>query len=651
MKRPSPAARKRSALVLVALFAPLAQAGVLLDSRFEDADAWSWSSYALGPAVVALSTQAQGTLDSRGGQPGKALQLSADASPASGYWGAGASTGWLSNPNGLADLAQLTLAFDLWCSSPHPVRFVIKGFDAAGQPTGSLEGVALAPAAAVYHRQVFDLDTLRKAGGNFNGQSRYLQIQFEISNDAALGPGAWPNSAQNAIRVDNISLTAPSFFVDAQRGSDQFSGRTADQAFATIQHALDQVQAGDTVMVRDGTYTNAYSGGDLAALDTAGTPSRWIVLRNFPGHRPLLTTTAARPAWNGLRLNPNSAYVEIRGLHLRGNNYSPAITLAEAEADSQRVDGISYFGNPLYNGNGIAVMGKRAGGVTAQRPHHVRIIGNTVNAWGGGGIAAIEADQVTLAHNRSYDNAWYSAYACSGVSIFHAWNFSTDSNYRYFVLGNVAHGNRSLVTWASTNPRRLSDGNGFIIDDFHNTQSSSSIQGHAYSGRVLVQNNLSINNGGGGIQVYKSSNADIINNTAFRNSTELAGYGEIFANQASGIRFSHNILWARPQRPLNVSTGSDIVFSRNRYFGDGGNAYALGVGDSYGDPAFVHASIDFAAADFRPGAVSAVVDASDFAPAGVPRTDLDGLRRPRGAGVDLGAYESIDRIFQGSFQR
>lgn len=61
---------------------------------------------------------------------------------------------------------------------------------------------------------------------------------------------------------------------------------TLAHPFAAIQSASDLTNAGDTVFVMNGTYTNTYS--DVVTITRSGSASAWIVYTAYPGHHPVL---------------------------------------------------------------------------------------------------------------------------------------------------------------------------------------------------------------------------------------------------------------------------------------------------------------------------------------------------------------------------
>jgi hypothetical protein len=204
-------------------------------------------------------------------------------------------------------------------------------------------------------------------------------------------------------------------------------------------------------------------------------------------------------------------------------------------------------------------------------PHHVKILNNEVYNMAGNGIGTVRADYVTISGNRSHDNAKWGPYANSGISVFQGRDIDANTGYKYIISNNVSYNNYNnfpnIVTGTVT------DGNGIIIDDFRNTQNVDPDcplppQPYLYTGKVLVFNNLTYNNGGSGIHAFESNNVDIVHNVAYKNGTHPALGGEIFSNTGKNVRIVNNILYAASTEIVNFDFGNDatVLYDYNIYF-------------------------------------------------------------------------------------
>jgi hypothetical protein len=296
----------------------------------------------------------------------------------------------------------------------------------------------------------------------------------------------------------------------------------------------------------NGVYRNTSPNGQVVFITRSGKANAWIKFKAYPGHRPKIKHNG----WNGILINNGASYIEVNGLEVIGNNDNVTLDYAMSQKTNKL--------NPLTNGNCINVDGRKSG-----HTHHIRIVNNKVHKCGGVGIAAIQSDYVTIDNNVVFDNAWYSVYGCSGISMLSNWNFDNNRGYKMFVTNNKTYNNRMFIPWIAVG--KITDGNGIIIDTSRNNQNNSKLG--AYKGRTLVKNNLAFNNGGSGIHTFLSDRVDIVNNTAVLNnqSPEIKN-GQIFANVSSDTRILRNILYAYPGKPVNSSNkNKNVIYDYNIY--------------------------------------------------------------------------------------
>ena len=249
----------------------------------------------------------------------------------------------------------------------------------------------------------------------------------------------------------------------------------------------------------------------LLTITTSGTASAPITFEAAPGATPIIDSS---DAWQGIEIN--ASYITIKGFTVVGNaaNY----TLAQAMAGYN-------IGDPTFNGNGIAV-GNNNGSATQ---HHIIIENNTVYNEGGGGIVTQHADYVQILNNNVHDNAHWSAYGASGISINNSYNFDNGPGPHIIVSGNTSVNNAELVPEYRANA--ITDGEGIILDTNPN-----------YTGGFLVQGNTTHGNSGPGIESFFSDNAVITGNTTTGDLTyaPLAHEGEIFINQSNNNTVTNN---------------------------------------------------------------------------------------------------------------
>lgn len=417
---------------------------------------------------------------------------------------------------------------------------------------------------------------------------------------------------------------ALNYYVSSINGNDAFSGSKSTTAFKTLQKAGDVCQAGDTIFVMNGTYTNATASSAVLTHKKSGLPTKWIVYTNFKDHKPVISFSG----WHGIDVE--GSYVIINGLTIRGNNAN--ITLSQAlnqPKSCQNPGGTDY--DPKFNGNGIYTDGR-----TGAKVHHLIVRNCTIYECGGSGIQTVQSDYITIENNVIYNNAWYSVFAPSGISLYQNWNYDNQTGVKNIIRNNICYGNRMFVPWPAVNCT-FTDGNGIIIDDSKNTQSGSTLG--AYKGRTLVINNLVYNNGGSGIHSFASEHVDIINNTAYQNAqTPSIDNGEIYPSKSADVRIFNNILWSQSSKKLNSNfqNGTGIVYDYNLHFG--GLFPTLNAANCLKmDPQFG----DVAKFNFTLKATSPAKDKGIdvFSGTNAPLFDLNGNVRPFGAKFDMGAYE------------
>ncbi|MEH2432921.1 MAG: right-handed parallel beta-helix repeat-containing protein [Nostoc sp.] len=397
------------------------------------------------------------------------------------------------------------------------------------------------------------------------------------------------------------------------KGNDRNSGRTTSSAFRTIQRASDLTNPGDTVLIMDGVYKNAHPSGAVIDIKRSGRANAWITYKAYPEQRPKLQHNG----WHGVWINDGASYIEVNGLEVEGNNGKMSRSYALSQKYNQS--------NPLTNGNCISVEGGQDG-----RSHHIRILNNKVHDCGGGGISAIESDYLTIDNNEVFNNAWYSVFGCSGISLLNNWNSDNNQNYKMFVTRNKVYNNQMLVPWISNG--KIQDGNGIIVDRGMNKQKGSKIS--AYRGRTLIASNISYKNGGGGIHTFQSENIDIVYNTSYlNNQSREVEYGQISVNYSNNINVLNNILYSERGKRINLRNGGDNVRFDYNLNANSSLIPASGANDMIADPQFMNPYVG----DFRLKYTSPAINSGmNF---NSVKTDFLGGPRVKGSRSDRGAYE------------
>jgi len=114
--------------------------------------------------------------------------------------------------------------------------------------------------------------------------------------------------------ISSAEVGAVNYYVSPS-GSDSGPG-TSEQPFETIQTAADVVVAGDTVIVKDGTYTDINTLDSVVFMRDGGTPSNWITFRAENKHKALLDGENQE---SGFCLY-GSGYIRIEGFEIKNVN-------------------------------------------------------------------------------------------------------------------------------------------------------------------------------------------------------------------------------------------------------------------------------------------------------------------------------------------
>ncbi|WP_051335544.1 right-handed parallel beta-helix repeat-containing protein [Methylocapsa acidiphila] len=353
------------------------------------------------------------------------------------------------------------------------------------------------------------------------------------------------------------------WYVDASSGSDSNAGTSSGAPFRTIARATTKnasLAAGGCVNVAPGTYNEF-----VTVTNSAGKAGN---LNSKTGFVVLRSTTALAAKIVG----PSS------------NGYS-AVTLPASYAviDGFDVSGGANAGHCIDGGYNVP----------SNHAHHLTIINNHAHNCGGSGISVNSGDYYIIAGNTSNNNAGTSGYQTSGISLASAVNAtgftatSTDSSYYHNIVANNISYNNVETFACSTYGMSAgchTDGEGIIVDCFD----CSGVG--VYTGRTLVVGNLVYGNGGNGIQVGRSSNVVVANNTSYGNFTDVNNYGtargELGNMAGTNTTWVNNIAWATPgagvlaknvplldEGKMSISgvtyPGTGVTWNNNIYWGAG----------------------------------------------------------------------------------
>jgi hypothetical protein len=320
-------------------------------------------------------------------------------------------------------------------------------------------------------------------------------------------------------------------------GSDSNPG-SQEQPWLTLQKANDSLAsdgtaAGTCINVLPGTYS---AGVHLTAGGNLASSTGYVVWR-------CETNISCQITANGDPWHPsfgiNTAF---------GPNYII-------------IDGFDLAASePVSYGIGVAINDNAAGAPNGTpSSHHIWVINNKIHGFGQAGIDTNAADWLFILHNHVYDNSRVTCDAQgSGISIVVAkatpnytatYDDQTWAPFHQVVAWNVAQGNMITKCGSAANPYNT-DGNGIIMDTFNGSGGDNVL----YPNQSLVAFNVMFNNGGKGLQVFRSAYITAMNNTAYNNNLDPWNQGlprgEI--NNAGGFdnKYYNNIVLAVPAKTI-----------------------------------------------------------------------------------------------------
>jgi parallel beta-helix repeat protein len=402
-------------------------------------------------------------------------------------------------------------------------------------------------------------------------------------------------------------------------GGDDGNDGSAGTPWATLQHAVDSIAPGDTIMVRAGEYQGC-------RIEQSGTASAWMTLQAEPG----ATVRVTSPGPN----NQHESNVEV---------------------ETWEGDGIVAY----WVIQGLEVSGASRYGIDVRGSHDIAIRYNRVHdnglSTGRTGIFLAFVDDAVIEFNESYNNGEHGIY-CS------------NSGDWPVVRGNVLHHNAGCGVHMNGDVSMGGDGTishalverNVIYENGTAGGAAINMDGVEDS---IVRNNLLHGNHAGGIAIFQQDGAICSrSNLILNNTIVMPADGRWAVNIAKvdcvgNVLLNNILLTYHPWRgsitiPAGLAGGlqSDFNIVMDRFSADGDSTVitlaewqALG----YDTHSFTSTTdllfVNEVGADYRllPGcpAVDAGVTLGDN------HDDLTGAPRPWGPAYDIGAYEYREQGF------
>jgi hypothetical protein len=428
-----------------------------------------------------------------------------------------------------------------------------------------------------------------------------------------------------------LTLLAPpagaaTYYV-ATTGSDAGPGTLA-APWRTIQKAADTVAAGDTVLIRSGTYA------ERVVLVASGTPGAEITFAAYPGEVPIIdgTGVAMPDALSGLLDIEGIGHVRVRGLRIqnagpyRENAGILLDTAHHVVLEHNSTYDTASSGIGVWNSDNVTIDGNDVALACNDGQQEAITIGNTSayevknnvvhdggpGTWGGEGICVKDGSR----SGRVFGNH---VFRLNRLGIY------VDAEYRHTydadVYGNLVHDTTDGIV--------LGAEAGALLENVR--VHDNVVYATRYRGLLILDAGLPV--------AHPMKDLWLVNNTLRENGTSGWGGGIAVDNpDATGVVVLNNI--ASQNTSFQVLVGltmppTAVTVDHNLIDGFRGDPEGETRGTNYveGDPLFAGA----AGRDLHLLPGSPAIDAG--APTAVSTRDYEGVPRPQGAAPDTGAFE------------
>ena len=188
-------------------------------------------------------------------------------------------------------------------------------------------------------------------------------------------------------------------------------------------------------------------------------------------------------------------------------------------------------------------------------------------------------------------NAFFSPDAHSGISVYQPQRREDAvGEYGVIIRNNISFNNINLVGNQNCCGGRPTDGNGIVLDDYQNSQESGN--GIDYDRRTLVENNITYDNGGNGIHVFRSHDIDIRNNTSVGNLLNLNNGAQINVSSSRDVNVFNNIVSADSGQNAVRTTNSSRVTLQTNLIDGPEVGFANDSTNIFADPNFVNGTFE-----------------------------------------------------------
>ncbi len=421
--------------------------------------------------------------------------------------------------------------------------------------------------------------------------------------------------------VAGLPAEAGEFHLDAELGKSGNDG-SVERPWRSLQNVLEngRVGPGDTVFLRTGYY------GGLTLVGRRNTQP--ITIAAAPGHTPRLSHINIRESRNwrlsGLSVSPSHAPVYNRQPIVRIGPESEDVTLEDSVIES--VGDSSGWTKEDWGekaANGIALDGTRltirnntvrnVNHGLANFANHTKIIGNSIVNFGGDGIRTL-GNHAVIRSNTIKNCYKISDNHDDGIQ---SWSRGESGKVGAGeVVDVVLSGNKIIEHENPDHPLRCHlQGIGLFDGTYVDW---------------VIENNLIVINHWHGITVLGARNVRVVNNTVFTPGPGKPGPAWItIARHKNGTPPENSVMANNLAQSFNLKGFGKNRIATSRVGLVMKNNRVVREPDAFFE--------NTAALDFRPKAGGPAMDqgSAEFS----PKTDIRGMQRPAGDGVDLGAFE------------
>jgi hypothetical protein len=316
--------------------------------------------------------------------------------------------------------------------------------------------------------------------------------------------------AASAATVAAYTLSSGNQYYISPSGSDSNNGTSASTPWLSPNHSLN---CGDVITAASGTYSQSnFANGEWGTVSCPSSNNvAWLKCATFDTCK--ISSTSADAMWI------TNSYWGVTG-------WETTVTGG--------TNGACYHIGP--SGSGIV--------------HHVIMANDIANVCKGGGFNAYDlstsasVDYIVYVGNIAYNAAGGTGACYSGFNVYQPIASDNNGGTHMYMAGNFAFDN---VDGDPCSGGQVTDGEGLNYDTFDFDQGG----GTAYTQQAVMQNNISLFNGGDGIlDEYNSTGSShspqfMLYNTVYGNETDVnesyCGHAEIIAQNNYNITITHNL--------------------------------------------------------------------------------------------------------------